>query len=165
MLHGKKHLLILLTILFLSAITAEGIIAQTAHNNLENFVKRSEVIARGKVSQVKPEWDKEKSRILSKVSIDVSESYKGSETGKLVITHLGGEIGEVGELYSHEPQFTLDEEVLIFAKRDKDNNLRVTRGYEGKLKITTDKTTGEKKIGASNSLNEFSSRIKSIIKK
>ena len=165
MLHDKKRQLIIMIMVFLSGIMSEDFIAQTENNNLEKFVERSEVIARGKVSDLMSEWDKEKSCILTKVSIDVSENYKGPETGKLVITHLGGEIGDVGELYSHQPKFIQDEEVLIFAKRDKANNLRLTKGVEGKFKITTDQTTGEKKIGSFKSLNEFSARIKSIIKK
>jgi hypothetical protein len=161
----KKHRLVLLAIIFITAVINEEFIAQTAHSNLKSIVKRSEVIVRGKVSEAISKWDKENSRILTKVSIDVLENYKGPETSKLVITHLGGEVGETGELYSHEPKFTQDEEVLIFAQKDKENNLRITKGHEGKFKVTTDQATGEKKIGANNSLKEFSTRIKSIINK
>ena len=63
------------------------------------------------------------------------------------------------------PKFTQDEEVMIFAKRDKKNNLIVTKGLEGKFQITKNMTTGEKTVGLYKSLNEFSSSIKSIVKK
>ena len=133
---------------------------------MEMLVEKSEAIALGDVTDMRSEWNSDKSKIYTKVSIRVNRNFKGSENSQtIVIKLLGGEIDGIGEIYSHEPKFALNEEVLVFAKRDKENNLRLTRGYEGKFKINTDMKTGEKIIGKSNSLNDFSSRITSIISK
>lgn len=164
----RKNWVLVLPIILLIMFSGivNNITAQKQPSLIESLVEKSEVIVLGDVKELRSEWNQDKTKIYTRVSIKVTENLKGSENNQtIVITHLGGEVGEVGELYSHVPKFTQDEEVLIFARRDKENNLRVTKGHEGKFKIIKDKTTGEKKIGASNTLNDFSSRIKSIIKK
>jgi len=144
----------------------DNIKAQKQKSQIESLVEKSEVIVLGKVTVMHSEWNKNKSKIYTRVSIKVIENFKGSANDQtIVITHPGGEVDGVGELYSHMPKFTQDEEALIFAKRDKENNLIVTNGLEGKFQITKNMTTGEKTVGLNKSLDDFSSSIKSIIKK
>jgi len=153
-------------LLIMSAGFVDNIIAQKQKSQIESLVEKSEVIVLGKVTEMRSEWNKNKSKIFTKVSIKVIENLKGSENNQtIVIKQLGGEVDGVGELYSHMPKFTQDEEALIFAKRDKENNLIVTKGLEGKFQITNNMTTGEKTVGSYKSLNEFSAGIKSIIEK
>ena len=157
----------MLPIILLIMLTGfvDNILAQKQKSKIENLVEKSEVIVLGKVTEMRSEWNRNKSKIFTKVSIKVIENLKGSENDQtIVISHLGGEVDGLGELYSHMPKFTQDEEALIFAKRDKENNLIVTKGLEGKFNITKDMTTGEKTVGLYKSLNEFSSSIKNIIK-
>jgi len=133
---------------------------------IEQLSDQSDLVVVGKVSEIHSKWNKDKSRIYTDVTVDVEEFVKGGESGRtIVVTHPGGEVGGVGEWYSYAPKFTKDEEVLLFAKRDKENNLQVTQGQEGKFRITKDEVTGKKKVGSFYSLNDLSSRIKSIIKK
>ena len=162
----KWALILSIILLIMSTGFVDNIIAQKQKSQIESLVEKSEVIVLGKVTEMRSEWNKNKSKIFTKVSIKVIENFKGSENNQtIVITHLGGEVDGVGELYSHMPKFTQDEEALIFAKRDKENNLIVTNGLEGKFQITKNMTTGEKTVGLYKSLDDFSSSIKSIIKK
>ncbi len=166
MLCKKWELILPIILLIMSTGFVDNIKAQKQKSQIENLVEKSEVIVLGKVTEMRSEWNNNKSKISTKVSVIVIENFKGSKNNQtIVITHLGGEVDGVGELYSHMPKFTQDEEALIFAKRDKENNLIVTKGLEGKFKITKNMTTGEKTVGLYKSLDDFSSSIKNIIKK
>ena len=166
MLSKKWTLILPIILLIISVGLVDNVIAQKQKSQIESLVEKSDVIVLGEVTEMRSVWNETKSKIFTEVSIRVKDNLKGSENNQtVVIKHLGGEVDGVGELYSHIPKFTRDEEVLVFAKRDKENNLRVTKGHEGKFKITKDMTTGEKLIGSSKSLNDFSTRIKSFIKK
>jgi len=139
-------------------------IAQTEKSRLAELTKQAEVIVVGKVTDVRSEWNSDKTRIFTKVSVDVAEYVKGeTPTKTLIITQLGGEIDGVGELYTHTPTFSQGEEVLVFVKKDSKNNLIVAGGNEGKFKVTKDGLTGERMVQGNLSLKNFTSRVKSII--
>ena len=59
----------------------------------------------------------------------------------------------------------MDEEVLVFAKKDKQENLRITEGAEGKLKIAKSEQNGKKMIGKTKTLEAFITEIESIVRK
>jgi hypothetical protein len=138
--------------------------AQTQQLRLEDLAKRAEVVVLGKVTDVRSEWNSERTRIITKVSLDVDKYLKGETPGRtIVITHPGGEVGGVGELYSHTPSFAKGEEVFLFVKKDSKNNLSIAGGNEGKFKVTKNELTGEKMLQGNLSLKNFTSRVKSII--
>lgn len=147
-------------------ITAERASAQLRKLTTEALTNKAECVAIGKVTGMRSEWNKDKTRIYTHVTISVDQYVKGERSEKyLTITHLGGEVREIGELYTHAPKFSIDEEVLIFVKKDKKNNLRITGGANGKLRITKSAVTGEKMIRKTILLDDFTSQIKSIVKK
>ena len=139
-------------------------IAQTREMRLDDLAKKAEAIVVGKVSSVRSEWNKERTRIYTKVTLDVGEYVKGDKpTSTLVITQLGGEVDGVGEFYTHTPRFSKEEEVLLFVKKDKRDNFIIEGGEQGKFKVTRDDMTGEKMIQAGLSLKMFTSRLKKMI--
>jgi hypothetical protein len=83
---------------------------------------------------------------------------------KIIITHPGGEIGAVGEVYSHVPRFYDDESVLLFLKRDKDNvSYKVLEGEAGKISLTVDKLTGEKVTSDRKYVSAYKKEIRSYV--
>jgi hypothetical protein len=96
----------------------------------------------------------------------VEEYLKGNTNeGSIVVTYLGGEVDDVGELYSHMPRFEDDEEILVFLKIDqKTSSYKVFNGEEGKLSIVYDKNTGEKVTTSSVNINSLKAQIKSFSK-
>ncbi len=130
----------------------------------EQLTDQSDVIAVGKVTSLRSEWNKEQTRIYTHVTLSVDEFLKGSEAQNvLTIAHLGGEVGRVGELYSETATFQKNEEVMVFAKKDPKGMYRVTGADQGKISVMTDKLTGKKMIGASISLDNFKSKIKGVL--
>jgi hypothetical protein len=125
------------------------------------------MIVTGKVVDQKSEWSSDKSKIYTNVTIRVDEFLKGSNNqNRIVIKNLGGEVGNVGETYSHVPTFQDDEEVLLFVKKStKDESLRVFEGDEGKLTLYKDKKTGEKVTSKNIKASEMKKEIKNYVEK
>ena len=96
----------------------------------------------------------------------MEEYLKGSTNeGSIFVTYLGGEVGDVGELYSHMPKFEDDEEILVFLIRDqRTSNYKVFNGEEGKLSIVYYKKTGEKVTTSNVRINSIKEQIKNSIK-
>ena len=145
--------------------TTQRATAQIESNRIQSLAQQSDAIVVGKVSTVRSEWNADKTRIVTKVSVDVDEYVKGQSTGKtMVITHMGGEVDGVGELYTSAPHFSAGEDVLVFVKKDSKNNLNVAGGNEGKIKIIKNESTGERMIQGNVSLNSFTNMVKSAVK-
>ena len=145
--------------------SSERAAAQIESNRIQSLTQQADAIVVGKVSTVRSEWTADKTRIVTKVSVDVDEYVKGQPAGKtMVITHLGGEVDGVGELYSSAPHFSPGEDVLVFVKKDSKNNLTVAGGNEGKIKITKNESTGERMIQGNVSLSSFTNMVKTAVK-
>jgi hypothetical protein len=156
---------ILFCFLFIVTICGNNIelFGQNIQSFIQNFSEEADVIVIGKVVSQKSEWNSDKNRISTKVTIQVDEFLKGNNLqNNLVVTHPGGEVGEVGELYSHMPKFTNDEEVLLFAIKDKaEDTFKVLQGENGKITLIKDEKTGEKLTSS----NVRVSELKKVIKK
>jgi hypothetical protein len=95
----------------------------------------------------------------------VEEYLKGNTNeGSIVVTYLGGEVGDVGELYSHMPRFEDNEEVLVFLKKDeKSTDYKVFNGESGKISVVNDPQTGEKVTTSNVRINSIKAQITSYI--
>jgi hypothetical protein len=149
---------VLLTFLLVS-----GVRSQTNALSMEELTRQSEVVAVGKVTATKAEWDRSRSRIVTRVSVAVGEYLKGNVGSVMTITSLGGEVGGVGEWYSHTARFQKDEDVVVFVARDKNGNFRVAGGQEGKLSIRKDDVTGQRQVSATLSLDDLRTRVRNAV--
>jgi hypothetical protein len=140
------------------------VIAQNK-STLKQLALDSDVILAGKVLAQSSDWNKDKSRIYTTVTIEVDEYLKGNINERSIkVKHPGGEVDDVGELYSHMPKFSNDEEVLLFTKINEDgNNYKVVNGEEGKLTIYWDQRRGEKITSSNKKVSELKNEIKSYV--
>ena len=155
-----KYLLLILCGFYITSF-AQGKISE-----IKLLSEKADVILTGKVLKQKSEWDKNKTRIHTNVTVEVDEYLKGSSGDKnIIITHPGGEVGDVGELYSHMPTFKNYEDVLLFVKKDKrDMSYKVLNGEGGKLTLYSDKTTGEKVTSFNKKISTLKEEIKNYVK-
>ena len=116
--------------------------AQSIALSTQQLTLQSDVVAVGTVSATQCEWNADKTRITTRVTIAVREFLKGG-AGEQRITVLtpGGEIGDVGELYCGAARFQKDEEVVVFAKKQQGPVMQVAGGGMGKFTIERDKAT------------------------
>lgn len=141
------------------------ILAQSIQSDIKNLSQGADMIITGKVVDQKSQWNSDNSRIYTNVTIQVDEYLKGSDNqNRIVITHLGGEVGDIGETYSHIPTFIDDENVLVFVKKSaKDESLGVFEGEEGKLTLYQNKNTGEKVTLNNIKASDIKKEIKSFV--
>lgn len=157
---------LLLASVFLLTGLAQNTIAQERELTLEEKTKGAELIVEGKVTALRSEWNAERTRIYTHVTIAVDQYLKGEKTEQsVVVTHMGGEVGDVGEIYSGAARFEEDEEVLVFLKEDQQGRLGVTGASQGKYTITRDQSTGERMVGKNKPLRAFREEIKRIVVK
>ena len=131
----------------------------------DQMVRESDVIVVGSVGALKSEWNSDRSRIQTLVTIHVDEAVKGSvQGGSLTVVIPGGEVDGVGEWYSHSVRFQDTEEVVVFAKKDQKGVMRVTGGEHGKFLVKAGKNAGAKIIPNVGSLEDFTSQVKKTVK-
>ena len=140
--------------------------AQEEITKIKILSKDSDVIITGKVIDKESSWNESKSRIYTKTTVQVDEYLKGTNAEQSVeIRTPGGEVGDVGELYSHMPRFENEEEVLVFLRKDdKIKEYRVQNGEEGKITIISDSKSKEKVTSINISVKDLKSQIKTYLK-
>ena len=82
----------------------------------------------------------------------------------MTVKYPGGEVGEIGETYSHMPRFEDKEDVLVFLKKDeKSADYKVYNGENGKISVINDFKTGEKVTTSNVQINSLKAQIKNYI--
>ena len=139
--------------------------AQLTSSEVESMSKNADLIITGKVVEQNSSWNENQTRIYTLATIQVEEYLKGNNnSGAVVVSYPGGEVGDVGEMYSHLPRFEDNEEVLVFLKKDdKSTNYKVFNGEEGKINVIIDPKTGEKVTTSNVQINTIKAQIKSYI--
>lgn len=140
-------------------------LAQLNSSEINTMSKGADVILTGKVTEQASSWNESKTRIYTQATILVDEYIKGNGTGNTVtVKYLGGEVGEIGEKYSHMPRFEDKEEVLVFLKKDeKSPDYKVYNGENGKISVIKDPKTGEKVTTSNVQINSLKAQIKNFI--
>ena len=139
--------------------------AQQIQSGLRELSDGADVIVTGKVIEQTSSWNEDNTRIYTRATIEVQEHLKGNNPGSsLTVRYLGGEVGEIGEMYSHMPRFINNEEVLVFLKKDRnDLDYKVYDGENGKISIIEDPQTGEKITNSNVRINSLKAQINSYI--
>jgi len=140
-------------------------LGQLTSTEVKTMSENADLIITGKVINQSSSWNKDKTRIYTQATIQVEESLKGNTNGgSVVVSYLGGEVGDVGEIYSHMPRFENEEEVLVFLKRDNANtDYKVFNGEDGKINVLVDPKTGEKITTSNAQINSLKAQIKSYV--
>jgi len=140
--------------------------AQLKSSDVESMSKNADLIITGKVVEQNSSWNENNTRIYTQATIRVEEYIKGNNnSGSIIVSYPGGEVGDVGEMYSHMPRFENNEDVLVFLKKDdKNTNYKVVNGEEGKINVLTDPKTGEKVTTSNVQIYTLKAQIKSYIK-
>jgi len=139
--------------------------AQQMAVELQDLSVGADVIITGKVTQQSSSWNDDNTRIYTRATIQVDEYLKGLNSGRsITVAYLGGEVGYVGELYSHMPRFIDNEEVLVFLKKnDKNSDYKVFNGENGKISVIDDPKTGEKVTTSNVQINSLKAQIKNYV--
>lgn len=152
------------TLLVLGLLTIiPELYGQQKETEMRALTESSDLIVVGKVLNTKAEWGVDKKRIYTDVTIEVDEYLKGRESeSTITVRHPGGEVGDVGELYTHMPSFKKEEEMLLFViKNNNDRKYRVYDGVNGKIEIIKNEASGERYTTSNKKIADLKRQIKS----
>lgn len=106
-------LLLLLPLLFRPQTEAEA--STVVAMSLEQMTDRAQTIFLGRVTGTRADWNVERTRIYTYVTLDVDRYLKGgSPSGTETIRLLGGRVGPYLAMVPGTPEFRMGEEVLLF---------------------------------------------------
>ena len=139
-------------IAFLFVMTTLSCQALMVEYDLDKLVKESTDIITGKVVETASHWNKDKTAIVTDVTIKIDKAVKGKAEKSIIVQYPGGEITKsdgtgIGMGQSDTPKFDVDEEVLLFVQKEKGIDIfKVTANFQGKFSIIKDKESGKKMI-------------------
>lgn len=149
------------TIAILSFVVPTAARSQAKALGTDELTRKSDVVAHGRVQQLRSQWVGNKERIVTYVTVDVDEYIKGNPSGRTItIVNPGGEVDGVGELYTHMARFKQDEHVVVFVEKDREGKFRMAGGNEGKWSVRRDDATGKLMVAGRKSLDELKEEVK-----
>jgi hypothetical protein len=152
------------TIVALLLLLPGTLSAQSSPAAIEKLTERADIVAIGRVQQMKSEWNEQRTSIRTRIMVSVEEYLKGSAGSSFDLFVPGGEVDGVGELYTHTARFEKDEEVVVFAEKDKMGRHRVSGGSEGKLRVTKDERAKTRVVANLKRLEDLSREIKGFVR-
>jgi hypothetical protein len=136
-----------------TTITTAKSFALMLESGVEDLTNKADSIVIGEVTDVKSEWNQERTAIYTYVTILVKEWVKGQSTDNTItIKQLGGKVGNIGMEVSECAKYAKGEEVLIFLESDRIQKIgankigRVVNMHQGKYSVEKDKITGAKML-------------------
>jgi len=147
-------------------------------------VQGSELIAYGRIVDVRPQWADNRTRIDTIVTLEVASWLKGGSDGTITFKVPGGEMGRYRSVMVGAPTFQPGDEAVLFLKSD-GSDLPVVFGLnQGVFRVKIDPETGRRLVvppalmasgntpevvrrGAANrrpvALDEFGAQVRSVL--
>lgn len=114
--------------------------------SLEQMSERAETIFVGRVTGTRADWNGERTRIYTYVTLEVDRYLKGGSGSKVATVRLlGGRVGPYLAMVPGTPRFDAGEEVLLFCAGSGGRIPTVVGLSLGKFTIATD-ASGEKVV-------------------
>jgi hypothetical protein len=87
---------------------------------IEEMAQDSACVVRGRVLSSEAAWDDKHERIFTNTEIEVLDQIHGPQDAprRIIVRTLGGEVGKIGMKVAGTERFTLNEEVVLFLRRD-----------------------------------------------
>jgi len=112
------------------------------HLDTQALVTASNDIVIGEVESIQPHWNAGHTKIVTDVTVRVTQTLKGRGADRLTLTQLGGEVDGVRYTIPGCPSFARGEEALLFVWRDTRGQAQVNGLAQGKFDIVRDPASG-----------------------
>ncbi len=105
------RILVFLILFPVARASASTVVAMT----LEQMSERAESIFLGRVTGTRADWNAERTRIYTYVTLEVERYLKGGSGSRVATVRLlGGRVGSYAAVVPGSPRFQVGEEVLLF---------------------------------------------------
>ncbi len=118
----------------------------------KELVHESDYVVRGRVMAVESAWqERGASRVIvTRVRLDVVEVIAGAPPEPLVLTMLGGKVGEQAMVLEGAPQFEVGDEDVLFVHGNGRFVSPLTRIMYGRYRVKKDNATGREYVTRDN---------------
>jgi hypothetical protein len=103
--------------------------------SLEEMVDRSELIVRGRSVRTWSAWDAKGQFIWTHNEIEVAETWKGGPGARVIVSEIGGTVGDDAMQVEGVPQYQAGEEVVLFLYRTPIGYWRARGMGQGKFRV------------------------------
>lgn len=124
-------------------LTTPANATQIPYRSVESMGSDAPFVVRGEVSGVRTFWNDTHSRILTEVSVQVSERYKGAPPREVRIVQMGGVLDGVRMTVAGSLEWKSGEDVVLFLEDSLPGRYRVAGFTQGKFEVQRDPRTGE----------------------
>lgn len=110
------------------------------------IVAGSQIIVYGRVSEMRPEWSGDRSRIETTVTIAAGSYLKGGPGGTVTFRVPGGQIGRYRNIMVGAPSFQPGEEAVLFLSASGPSVAHVFGLSQGVFRVRVDQRTGRRLV-------------------
>ncbi len=139
----KKFASIIGAALFLHTLIPQiSVATQIIYKSPETMGRESSLVVSGTVQSILPFWNADHTRIFTKTTIEISETFKGAAGSTVDIIQIGGVVGHVRMTVAGAAHWKQGEETLLFLE-PYGNGMYMVAGFsQGKFDINRDSKTG-----------------------
>jgi hypothetical protein len=105
------------------------------YRDVPALTRDADAIVVGRVAKSESRWTADHRRIVTEVTVEVSESLKGAPGSTVLVRQPGGQIGDIGQRVDGMASFAKGEEVLVFLQRRPDNSFFLAGMAQGKYRV------------------------------
>jgi hypothetical protein len=128
--------------------------------SLAELTNQADLIALGTVTDAGSYWNEQGTSIFTDISVSIEDVVKGDVAGNQLTVRLpGGQTGNITQLVTDIPTFTIGEKVFLFLQRQEGDTWLVVGGFQGKYIVENGDILGQGK-----SLPELISDIEKIMR-
>jgi hypothetical protein len=102
---------------------------------LSELAQTADTVVHGTVRRLESRWSGDRTRIVTDVEIQVTETLKGQAGGTVLVVQPGGRVGDIGQVVHGLASFAEGEEVVVFLERRGKSAFRVTGMAQGKYQV------------------------------
>lgn len=103
--------------------------------DLPELAQTADTVVHGTVRRMESRWSGDRSRIVTDVEIQVTETLKGQAGSTVLVVQPGGRVGDIGQIVHGLASFAEGEEVVVFLERRGTSAFRVTGMAQGKYQV------------------------------
>lgn len=110
------------------------------------IVAGSQIIAHGRVAEIRAEWTDDRRQIDTVVTLDVSTYLKGGPGEVVTFRVPGGQVGRYRNVVVGAPEFREGEEAVVFLRAEGPAVARVFGLNQGVFRVRADPRTGRRLV-------------------
>jgi hypothetical protein len=110
------------------------------------IVAGSQIIVYGRVTEVRPEWSDDRTRIDTTVTVTAGTYLKGGPGRSVTFRVPGGQIGRYRNLVVGAPQFQTGEEAILFLSATGPSIAHVFGLSQGVFRVKVDARSGQRLV-------------------